>query len=211
MAPALCGVLPFRNDLALRCNGPVLFVCVRWLVNWNGCVQMSDLFMTCGIPGVGKSTFAVMAAECLGAIRLTSDEWLRRIHPDWSEGGLDDIRDEVEDLQWELCGNLLDLGVDVIMDWGFWEPPGRQRTVEFARKHGARVNLVTFSVDSDVAWARLLQRNANRGFAMGISERAFHSARERFTPPSAAESMLYDHVIEGTTSSCSSLRALRPV
>ena len=55
------------------------------------------------------------------AVRLTADEWIARLYPDDSEAAArDERRDRVEGLQWQFVERLLQIGTDVVLDWGLW-------------------------------------------------------------------------------------------
>jgi predicted kinase len=42
---------------------------------------VSTLFLTCGLPGSGKTTLARSLEQEYSALRLTADEWLHELHP----------------------------------------------------------------------------------------------------------------------------------
>ena len=61
-----------------------------------------------------------MAAELArqtGTVWLSPDEWMSRLLCD---GYDEERRAAVEEMQWELAKKLLSLGIDVILDNGFW-------------------------------------------------------------------------------------------
>ena len=93
---------------------------------------LPTLHLVCGLPGSGKSTFAERLARDERALWLSPDLWMSRIVGD----GYDEAkRAAVEALQWELAERLLVLGVDVILDNGFWSrrTAGRSRCWTTAR------------------------------------------------------------------------------
>ena len=80
-------------------------------------LSMATLFLICGLPGSGKTTLATQLESEHRALRLTPDEWMGRI----VGGGTDEVkRAAVELLQWEIAQRLLSLGIDVILESGFW-------------------------------------------------------------------------------------------
>ena len=78
---------------------------------------MPVLHLICGLPGSGKTTLARRLERDLPAVRLAPDEWMARIVGD----GYDEAkRAAVEAVQWEIAARALRLGVDVILENGFW-------------------------------------------------------------------------------------------
>src|SRR5438067_1710096 len=78
---------------------------------------MPTLILICGLPGSGKTTLAVEIERERNALRLTPDEWMEAIVGD----GYDEARRAaVEGVQWEIAARVLTLGLDVVLDWGFW-------------------------------------------------------------------------------------------
>lgn len=89
------------------------------------------LTLMVGLPGSGKTTLAKRLEAETGAVRFTPDEWHLFLfgddfhHPE--EHALHDARhDRVEQLMWSLGKGLLQKGVSVILDFGFWAREERE-------------------------------------------------------------------------------------
>jgi predicted kinase len=96
---------------------------------------MATLFLMCGLPGSGKTTLAKRIERERDALRLTPDEWIARLYgTKLTPPALDWCRDPVESVQWEVAGRALGLGVNVILDFGFWSRAERE---EFRARAGA--------------------------------------------------------------------------
>jgi predicted kinase len=148
--------------------------------------------MTCGLPGAGKTTLAKRVEDQYCALRFTSDEWLRRIHPEFSEPDLDDIREPVEEIQWELTTKAIHCGISVILDWGFWERNSRDRYRTAGERAGANVVLCLLTPPVEELRRRIAIRNVTgRDHAFEITNLAFHHAQERFQVPTSEELKLY--------------------
>ena len=118
---------------------------------------MPTLHLICGLPGSGKSTLAKKLESEYPALRLTPDEWMSRI----LENGYDDKkRAVVESIQWEIAERVLRLGVDVILENGFWVRKERDEFRAKAKELGADVKLYYLDVSKDELWNRLEKRNA---------------------------------------------------
>ncbi|WP_304169620.1 ATP-binding protein [Phenylobacterium aquaticum] len=115
------------------------------------------LHLICGLPGAGKSTLARRLEAETGALRLTSDEWLLRLGAD----GYDETaRAAVDDLQWDLAQQLLQRGLSVILEPGFWTRQERDRFRRRAEALGASSRLHFLDVSRDELIRRLIARNA---------------------------------------------------
>jgi len=74
---------------------------------------------------------------------------------------LDRLRTPVETIQWEVAKRALTLGVNVVVENGFWSRAERSRYRSQAEELGARVELIYLKVERDELWMRLSNRNEN--------------------------------------------------
>jgi predicted kinase len=154
---------------------------------------MATLFITCGLPGAGKTTLAKYRDAERSAVRLTADEWLHDLYPQLSGDELDRMRGPVERLQWRLATCLLELGCNVVLDWGLWAREERDRYRSQARALGARVVLCVLDPPREELLQRLGPRNldGSRG-AFYITEAALDRASTLFQRPTLDELALFD-------------------
>lgn len=123
---------------------------------------MATLFLICGLPGSGKTTLARQIEASRPALRLCPDEWISQILADPNDQTeLDRLRDPVEHIQWDMARRALVLGVNVVLEFGFWGREERARFRSQAEALGARVELFYLEASRDELWARLQKRNAN--------------------------------------------------
>lgn len=117
---------------------------------------MATLHLICGLPGAGKTTLARRLERDLPGLRLTADEWMARIVGD----GYDEVkRDAVEAVQWEIAARALILGVDVILENGFWTREERNNFREKASTLSASSKLHFLDVPRNELLRRLSLRN----------------------------------------------------
>jgi predicted kinase len=153
------------------------------------------LFLTCGLPGSGKTTLAKHVEQEFRALRLTADDWLHELYPaiSTSEGEAGPIRGGVERLQWGTAVRALELGCNVVLDWGVWAREERDLYRTTAREVGARVVLCLLNPTVDELWERLSRRNADRPFGVfEITKAALMRFSEVFERPTAEELALFD-------------------
>lgn len=153
------------------------------------------LYLTCGLPGSGKTTLAERIEQEVPALRLTADLWLHELYPgiSTSEAEAGPFRGRVERLQWPTAVRALELGCNVVLDWGVWAREERDLYRTGAREVGARVVLCLLDPPVDELWNRLSRRNADRPFgAFAITKAELLRWSELFERPGANELALYD-------------------
>ena len=130
---------------------------------------MATLHLLCGLPGSGKTTLAKELEKQHAALRLTSDEWMERIVGD---GFNDEKKDVIEQIQAEVARRVLELGLDVILDFGVWSRKERDALRAEAKAVGARTKLYFLDVPYEELLGRLEKRNA------GLPPHTFHITKE---------------------------------
>ena len=88
---------------------------------------MATLFLTCGLQGAGKTTLARRLEAERPTLRLTSDECLHDLYPELTAEELEPFCGTVEQVHWSVTVRALELGCDVVLDWGPWSRQGRDR------------------------------------------------------------------------------------
>jgi predicted kinase len=119
---------------------------------------MPVLHLVCGLPGSGKSTLAAKLERDNNALRLTPDDWIVQLEGDGHDGVL---RDRIEKLQLDLALRALALGIDVVLDNGFWPRAERDMYRARAASVGAAAKLYFLDVPRDELKRRLVLRNQN--------------------------------------------------
>jgi predicted kinase len=74
---------------------------------------------------------------------------------------MDRLRSHVELLQWDVAKRALVLGVNVILENGFWSREERRCFRSEVEALGAQVELHYLDVDIDELWRRLSKRISN--------------------------------------------------
>jgi predicted kinase len=121
------------------------------------------LYLICGLPGSGKTNFSKKLARKKRAIRFTLDEWViglygsgypAKQYPTYEKRCIKLIASVTE--------QLLDQGVNVILDFGFFKRKNRDRSLALAKKHKAVAKVYYLDVNDTVLKRRIIVRNKSR-------------------------------------------------
>jgi predicted kinase len=119
------------------------------------------LHLMVGLPCAGKTTLARKLEYERSALRLTPDEWQLRLFGQDAEDPEHDARHTlIETLLWELASRALELGTNVILDFGFWAREEREDFRARAKQLGASSEVHFLDVPEDELLRRLALRNA---------------------------------------------------
>lgn len=116
----------------------------------------------CGFIGAGKTTFARKLEANTGAVRITKDEWLiRLIGNDPTIDGYEEIDNKICGLSRDIAFHLVEKGVDVILDEGFWAREERAELRSRIDAVGAEGVLYYLDTPIETIRERVVGRNNN--------------------------------------------------
>ena len=141
---------------------------------------MTRLFVTCGLPGSGKTTLAKRLEAEHDAVLFSPDEWMTDL---WDQ----ELRALIERRMWETAQRILSLGVNVVIDFGSWARAERDVLREGARRLGAAVELHYLDVPLDELVRRVEARARE-----GITRAHLEEWQEAIEVPTAEELALFD-------------------
>src|SRR4029077_16251739 len=151
------------------------------------------LFITCGVQGAGKTTLAKTLEREHKAVRFTPDDWLRELFPTPRSDVGAAARAAMESLHWAMALRALEIGCNVVLDFGLWGRDERDRFRTEARAVGAHVVLCLLDPPREELLRRLAQRNADRSAGTyRIAERDLDRALASFQRPTPEEIALFD-------------------
>ena len=150
---------------------------------------MSKVIMTCGPVCCGKSTYARRIQAQSNAVILSVDDITLTMFPDGAGDMHDIYAMRAEKYLLELSLQILQTGVDVILDWGLW-------TIRnFYASHNAIQTELHYLRISPEEWdRRISKRNAAGKLAYYIDEGLLKKSKSLFEEPSEDEvDVLIDH------------------
>jgi predicted kinase len=120
------------------------------------------VYLLCGFIGAGKTTFARKLEKRTGAVRITKDEWLiRLIGHDPTIDGYADYDRKICDLSRDVAFQLVEKGIDVIIDEGFWAKAERIALRRRIEGMGATEVLYYLDTPIETIRERVARRNTN--------------------------------------------------
>ena len=138
---------------------------------------MATLHLMVGLPCSGKTTLAQKLEHELSALRLTPDEWQIRLFGQDAEEPEHDARHSlIEALLWNIASRVLELGTNVILDFGFWAREEREDYRSRAKHLGASSEVHYLDVSEAELLRRLKKRNSRP------SQKSFLISEEAMKP-----------------------------
>ncbi|GAA1373860.1 hypothetical protein GCM10009612_68490 [Streptomyces beijiangensis] len=148
------------------------------------------MVLMCGLPGAGKTTYA-MGLVRRGFARLSIDElvWQRLGQRDAGlvlrAEAFDRLKEEVRREQRQELVELMLAGRDVVVDYSFWSRAARDDYKALVESHGCRWELVHLKADRATLERRLEVRNGVEGAnAVTVDEALFNRYLANFEDPS---------------------------
>ena len=144
---------------------------------------MATAHLVFGFLGSGKTTLARRLERRHGAVRFTPDEWMARLFgEDPPADTFGDRAAAILDIMEPLWVRCLSLGLDVVLDFGFWSRAERDRVRAAVEAVGATPVLWAVRCSDDEARERIARRNAAAHRSLYIAPATFDLLKARFEP-----------------------------
>ena len=127
-----------------------------------GRLNMATLHLMIGLPCSGKTTYARQLARETRALLLSLDVWhLKLFGDDVGHEHHDERHMRIEKIMWDVAKHVLELGGDVVLDYGCWARVERDDYRNRAKELGADFKLHYMDVPYSELYRRLEERNRN--------------------------------------------------
>src|SRR6478735_5857063 len=120
-------------------------------------MKQPTLFLTVGLPCTGKTTAARRIEIEQKALRLTKDEWVKALYGHENPPSAQDV---IEGRLIQIGLRALELGTNVVIDYGLWGRDERSALRQAAADRGARVEIHYFELTRGEQCRRLELRLA---------------------------------------------------
>jgi predicted kinase len=118
-------------------------------------MSQPTLFLTVGLPGTGKTTAARRLEVEERALRLTKDEWVKALYGHENPPSAQDV---IEGRLIQIGLRALELGNNVVIDFGLWGRDERSALRQAAADVGAMVEMRYFELTPAEQQSRLAER-----------------------------------------------------
>jgi predicted kinase len=156
---------------------------------------MGRAHVVVGPVGAGKSTYCAALSRREHAVHLNLDAWMARLYgadPRPTEGRIAwymERQDRSLAQLWAVASDLVELGVDVILEVGLLRRA--ERAAFYARVDDLGAELVVYVLDApiEVRRERVMRRNSERGetFSVEVPPAFFELASAAWEPPDEHE------------------------
>ncbi|AWN54101.1 AAA family ATPase [Methylobacterium sp. 17Sr1-1] len=149
---------------------------------------MATAHLLFGFLGSGKTTLARDLEHRHRAVRFTPDEWMARLFGENPPAETFPLHAAaILDLMEPIWTRCLRLGVDVVLDYGFWRRAERDHARRLAEGCGARALLYRVECSEEEARRRVAARNERAERSLFIAPETFDVLKERLEPLQADE------------------------
>jgi predicted kinase len=154
-------------------------------------MKKGHIIMLCGLPGVGKTTYAKQLVEQRNVVRLCPDEWIVSLLKNaFTMEKAHDLRHPTEQTLLNHAITLANQGIDALLENGFWTVKDRNFHKNFIKKRNIDVELVFMDAPLETLWERINKRNTT-DYAFNIDLETLKHWQTQFEPPTEQEGKDY--------------------
>jgi predicted kinase len=144
---------------------------------------MATAHLIYGYLGAGKTTFAKRLEKEINALRFSPDEWMFELYGNNPPAELfSEYHKRIDTIIERYWTNSLRLGLDVILDYGFWSRDSRDKTRAIITANGASHKLYFLDCPEHIQLERCQKRNHDLQGSLYIDDNTFEIFKARFEP-----------------------------
>ncbi len=121
---------------------------------------MAKVMILCGKIASGKTYYANKLKKKSKAIILSVDDLMLKLSDSCLGEHHDNMASRCEHFFYGLAEQIVDNGIDVIIDFGYWSKKEREEAKEYFMNKGIAVELHYIRIPEDVRLEQLERRNA---------------------------------------------------
>ena len=121
---------------------------------------MAKVVLICGKLCCGKSTYAEKLRARIGAVLLSVDEIMLAVFGQDAGDKHDEYTESVQRYLFNKSAEIIETGISVILDWGFWTKEKRASARAFYCSRGIECEFHYIDI-SDETWHTRLERRNN--------------------------------------------------
>lgn len=152
---------------------------------------MAKVMLICGKIASGKSFYCRRLMERAPALLLSVDEVTQRVFDKGLGRDHDRISGKIQGYLLDKAAEAVRLGVDVVLDWGFWRKADREKCTAFFRERGIATEWHYIEVGGDVWRMNIARRNeavlAGEDESYYVDEGLLEKLRKAFEEPQPGE------------------------
>ncbi|NMA80084.1 MAG: ATP-binding protein [Clostridiales bacterium] len=157
---------------------------------------MAEVIILIGRIASGKTHYVKEVKKDRKLMLLSCDDLILTLFDDCLGDKHREIENRCYTFLFGQAEQLIDMGIDVALDFGFWTAQSRANAREYFKERGIKTKAIYFNPPKDVRESRLVKRNkilsnsTRREFI--IEPTLLEKLDARFEEPTSEE---YDHVI----------------
>lgn len=127
---------------------------------------MAKVFLICGKICSGKSTYSEHLRKKQGAVLLSVDEITLAMFGQHIGEKHDEYCENLQKYLFAKSLELIEAGINVVLDWGFWQKAEREEAKNFYSQRNVECEFHYINVSKET-WAERLEKR-NRGIKAGM-------------------------------------------
>lgn len=149
-------------------------------------MERAKAILICGKICCGKSTYTETLRRERHAAVLSCDDLTLALFDEHLGNDHEHVTQKAQDYLLQRAKELLELGVPVILEWGFWTKKSREATARFFQEQGFETEWHYLDISKE-AWHRNIQKRNQTGGGYFVDENLMKKCEELFETPDSEE------------------------